>query len=86
MKDSTFLGSSTGLFIVAAVVSAIVLEVTKPEFVRQKPDASPLPKPTPEGFYGDLPISHAMVAAYSVAFAAVFVGLYMVVIKSMKKY
>ena len=82
MKDSTFLGSSTGLFVVAAVISAIVLELTKPEFVRQKPDAMA------EGrlFPGDLPVSHMMVAGYSIAFAAIFVGIYMVVVKSMKKY
>lgn len=88
MKDSTFLGSSTGLFTVAAVISAIVLELTKPEFVLQKPTAAPLPKPTPEeGFVaGDLPVSHMMVAGYSIAFAAIFVGLYMVVVKAMKKY
>jgi hypothetical protein len=91
MKDSTFLGSSTGLFVVVAVVTAVVLEVVKPEFVLSKPDAKPPPKPvppTPEGYYymdGELPVSHVMVAGYSIAIAAVVLLVYMLVARCMDK-
>ena len=86
MKDSTFFGSSTGLFVVVAVVTPVILEVVKPEFVLSKPTADPAPKPTTEGYMmGDLPVSHAMVAVYSVVIAAVVVMVYMLVAKGMDK-